>query len=200
MSLTDEWITASHRFASQLASHAERLQALEDAAVPALQAEGTALLQTLLSGLGLLPECESLHAAESLAAPAMQIDAGTAEQLAPLLDLSNQLAALGASSRGPAIWAQERDTLPDALRRVPLPDKHRRVVDNILWTRDMFESSTRALEGVSEEIERQDGSGVRKAKAAAREIEEHANNPPVKPSLFERIGKALYALADAIFG
>ncbi len=200
MSPTDEWITATHQFANRLATHADGIRALSEGAVPALQAEGKSLLQTLLTGLGLLPDCESLEVVQSLAAPAMRIDADTAEQLVPLLDLSNQLATLGAGSRGPAIWAQERDALPDALRRIPLPDKHRRVVDNVLWTRDMFESSTRALEGVSEEIERQDGSGVRKAKAAAREIEEHANNPPAKPGFFERIGRALYALADAIFG
>jgi hypothetical protein len=34
----------------------------------------------------------------------------------------------------------------------------------MLWTGDLFESSAKALEGVGEEIERQDGSGERKAK------------------------------------
>ncbi|WDT73745.1 MAG: hypothetical protein MPW16_10740 [Candidatus Manganitrophus sp.] len=66
---------------------------------------------------------------------------------------------------GPTVWAQERSGLPDVLKGIPLPERERRVVDNImLWTREMFESSTKALEGVSEEIERQDGSGERRRK------------------------------------
>ncbi|NKE69628.1 hypothetical protein [Candidatus Manganitrophus noduliformans] len=49
-------------------------------------------------------------------------------------------------------------------------------------------------------IERQDGSGERKAKEAAREIEEKAQNPPVKPGFLQRVATAIANLFGAIFG
>jgi hypothetical protein len=199
MSLTDEWIVSTQQFATRLAEHAEKIKAVPEKDMAALRGAGQALLRSLIDGLPLLPDCEAMSAARSFGAGAGKIDPTVAERIGPILDVSNRLMSLTGSS-GPTIWAQEQSELPDLLKRIPLPEKERRVVDNMLWTRDMFESSAKALEGVGDEIERQDGSGERKAKEAAREIEEKAQNPPVKPGFFQRVAAAIANLFGAIFG
>ncbi|NKE69631.1 hypothetical protein [Candidatus Manganitrophus noduliformans] len=201
MSLTDEWIASTRKFATRLAEQAGRIKAVPQKDIAALRGEGQSLLRTLIDGLPLLPDCEAMSAVRSFGAAAGKIDPASAERLGPVLDVSNRLMTLtGSGGPGPTVWAQERSGLPDVLKGIPLPEKERRVVDNMLWTREMFESSTKALEGVGEEIERQDGSGERKAKEAAREIEEKAQNPPVKPGFLQRVATAIANLFGAIFG
>lgn len=201
MSLTDEWIGSTRKFATRLAEQARLIEAVPKNDLPALRGAGQGLLRMLIDGLPLLPDCEAMGAVRSFGAVAGKIDPAVGERLGPILDVSNRLMSLtGSGGPGPTVWAQERPGLPDVLKGIPLPERERRVVDNILWTREMFDSSTRALEGVGDEIERQDGSGERKSKEAAREIEEKAQNPPVKPGLLQRIATAIANLFGAIFG
>lgn len=63
----------------------------------------------------------------------------------------------------------------------------------------MFESSTKALEGSARRSNGRTARGA-KAKEAAREIEEKAQNPPVKPGFLQRVATAIANLFGAIFG
>ena len=200
MSLTDEWVAATRTFARQLAAEAAAINAVSAGDRAALRGSGQALLRTLVDGFPLLSNCEVMSVVESFGLAATKIDPEAGERLGPVRDLSNQLMSLTRGGLGPTIWAQEQNGLPDLLKEIPLPDRERRVVDNMLWTRDLFKSSTKALEGVSEEIERQDGSGERKAKEAAREVERTAANPPGTQSFFQRLANAVASLFRVFTG
>jgi len=98
------------------------------------------------------------------------------------------MTSTGSGGLGPTVWAQERSGLPGVLKGIPLPERERRVVDNMLWVREMFGEGA----GGGRRGDRTAGRlGGRKAKEAAREFEETAQNPPVKPGLLQRIATAI---------
>ena len=200
MAVIDEWIAATHKFATALATQAHSLASVPPRDVASLRAFGQSLLETVISGLPLLSPCEVVNVVQKFDVVASKIDSSAAERLSPVRGLTNQVMSLTHGGLGPIVWAQERNGLPELLRDVPLPDRERRVIDNMLWTRDMFDGATKALEGVGEEIERQDGSGERKAKEAARELEKTAQNPPAKQTFLQRVAAAIGSVFRAVFG
>lgn len=200
MAVVDDWIAATHKFATSVATQAHGLAAAPPRDVASLRTSGQSLLETVIGGLPLLSACEVVNVVQKFDLVASKIDPGAGERLSPVRGLANQVMTLTQGGLGPIVWAQERNGLPDLLRDVPLPDRERRVVDNMLWTRDMFDGATKALEGVGDEIERQDGSGEQKAKEAARELEKTAQNPPAAPSFIQRVAAAIGSVFRAIFG
>jgi hypothetical protein len=55
------------------------------------------------------------------------------------------------------------------------------------------------LKASAKEIERQHGSGERKAREAARELEKTAQNPPAKQGFVQRVAEAVVSVFRAIF-
>jgi hypothetical protein len=120
MSLTDEWIGSTRKFATRLAEQAQQINAVPKKDIAAPRGEGQALLWTLIDGLPLMPACEAMSAAHSFGAIAGKIDPAVGERLGPILDVSNRLVTLtGGGGSGPTVWAQERSGLPDLLKGIP---------------------------------------------------------------------------------
>ena len=93
MAVIDEWIAATNRFATSLATQAHGLSIVPPREIEGLRTAGQALLETLIGGLPLLSPCEVVNVVQQFDAVAEKLDATAAERLRPVRSLNNQVAA-----------------------------------------------------------------------------------------------------------
>ena len=185
----DEWLHDIGHFATLIADQSEKYQTESDTLEKAT-VYAQSLTEILIEHTRLLSDCDAIEFLLSLEPELADINPERAEAIQPLMNISNNLSSITGFT-GRKIWAQESNKLENFLDKIPLPEKERRVVENLKWTKKMFEKSTKAIKGVSKEIKKQDGSGIKQAKEAAKEIEDTAAKPPVKPSLIQRFANAV---------
>lgn len=194
----EQWIKETQQFAGRLGLAAGTMRAAADSNIDELKTAAQGLLRTTVDGLPLMSDCMAMRTASAMGRSAVSVDPETAEHLAPIVDGAAHLSLV--TQRGgsdPIIWAQGRDGLLDGVP--PLPGKTGKVFGHLKWVEGMNKSVVKGLEGVAEEIDQQDGSGAAKAKEAAKELEEKANNPPQKQSLILKIAEGISSFIKWVF-
>lgn len=188
----EAWIDETRQFAQRLGAQATRLKDTSDSNLEEMTTAAQALIRIEVDGLPLMSDCMAMRVASAMGRSAGAIDPESAERLAPVADGQSQLAILTQHGGGPVIWAQQRDGLLEGVP--PLPGKEGKVIAHLKWVESMNKSVVKGLDGVAEEIDQQDGSGAAKAKQAAKEVEEKANNPPQKQSFWVKVSEGLKSL------